>query len=96
MKNVWLSIEPAIATPTSPLPISGASTVSPLFRFVGGEFQIPVYCWTMRIAWFAVIESAVAGWDVVATRTADASNAAAAALTTRLPGNVRLMATLPF
>jgi hypothetical protein len=50
----------------------------------------------MRIAWFAVIESAVAGWDVIATMTADANNAAVAAPSTRLPGNLRLMATLPF
>src|SRR5882757_3758631 len=82
MKNVWLLIEPAMATPTSPLPIKGVSTVSPLFRFVGGEFQAPVYCWTIRIAWFAVIESAAAGWDVVATMTAVASSVAVAAAST--------------
>jgi hypothetical protein len=53
--NVIASIVPRTTTPTSPLPSSGPSGVSPVLVCDGGEENVPVY-------WFARLGSgAIAG-----------------------------------
>src|SRR5712691_3881305 len=81
---VWSAIDPPTATPMSPLPSNGASTVSPLVRVAGGLVQTPVYCWTMRQAWLAVTVSAMAVRESAVLTTVPARATTTAVLTASL------------